>query len=94
VPEKGCAICEATWGDHWDVVDGQRIFFCCDICAAEFKNMVGKVKERTGWKMIDEIKLTGDYRGREGTAHYGDKKYNFFVRFDSKGGLDIFNERS
>ena len=92
-PEKGCAICQATWGDYWEEIEGQRTFFCCDICAIEFKNMINEVKKKTGWKTIDEIKMTGNYRGRECTALYGSKRYNFSIRFDSKGGIDAFSER-
>ena len=92
VPENSCAICEATWGDHWETIEGQRMFFCCDICATEFKNMINKIKERTGWKNIDEIKISGNYRGRECTAILGDKKYDFSIRFDSKGDIDKFTE--
>jgi hypothetical protein len=93
VPEKGCAICEATWGDYWEEVEGQRMFFCCDICAFEFKNMINEVKKRTGWSAIDEIKMAGNYRGRGCTALFGGKAFNFFIRFDSKGNIDTFNVR-
>ena len=92
VPEKGCALCEATWGDYWEEVEGQRMFFCCDICATEFKNMITEVKAHTGWENIDEIKITGDYRGRDCTAANADGKYTFFIRFDSKGEIQTFKE--
>ncbi len=94
VPERGCAICEATWGDYWEEVEGQRMFFCCDICAVEFKNMLSEVKKRTGWKTVDEIKMSGDHRGRDCTAVCGKNRYEFFIRFDSKGGIERFNERA
>ncbi len=94
VPEKGCAICEATWGDYWEVVEGQRMFFCCDICAIEFKNMINEVKRRTGWKTIDEVKMSGNYRKRECTALYAGKKYNFSIRFNTEGEIDTFSEQS
>ena len=94
VPEKGCALCEATWGDYWEEVEGQRMFFCCDICAVEFKNMIREVRSHTGWKNIDEIKMTGDYQGRDCTAVSSDRKYAFFIRFDSKGEVQAFIERS
>jgi hypothetical protein len=68
------------------------MFFCCDICAIEFKNMINEVKKRTGWKTVDEIKMTGNYRGRECTALYQGEKFNFSIRFDSKGGIDTFSE--
>jgi len=104
VAEKGCAICQATWGDYWEEIEGQRMFFCCDICAIEFKNMVNEVKKRTGWKTLDEIKMTGNYRGRECMALYGGRrectalhhgnKYSFSIRFDSKGEIDAFSEHA
>jgi putative zinc binding protein len=92
VPEKGCALCEATWGDYWEEVEGQQMLFCCDICATEFKNMVRDVKARTGWKSIDEIKMRGDYRGRDCTAVSGDRKYSFFISFDSRGEVQDFKD--
>jgi len=93
VAEKGCAICQATWGAYREESDGQRMFFCCDICAIEFKNMINEVKKRTGWKAIDEIKMTGSYRGRECVALFQGKRYGFSIRFDSKGGIDLFSEQ-
>ncbi len=92
VPKEGCVICEASWGNYWAEIDGQRMFFCCDICANEFRNMVEEVKRRTGWKSIDEIKMTGDYRGRTCTAQSHGSEYRFHVRFDSKGNLLTFLE--
>ena len=56
--------------------------------------MINEVRKRTGWKKIDEIKMAGDYRGRECTALYGGKRYGFNIRFDSKGGIDMFSERA
>ena len=94
VAEKGCAICQATWGDYWEEIEGHRMFFCCDICALEFKNMVNEVKKRTGWKTIDEIKIVGNYRGRDCTASYQRKKFGFNIRFDSKGAIGLFTEQA
>jgi hypothetical protein len=56
--------------------------------------LINEVKKRTGWKTIDEIKMTGNYRGREGMALFQGKKYGFSIRFDSKGGIDLFSERA
>ena len=53
--------------------------------------MVDEVKKRTGWKTVDEIKMTGNYRGRECLALFQGKKYPFNIRFDSKGGIDLFS---
>jgi len=93
IPNEGCALCEATWGDYWAEVEGQRMFFCCSICEIEFRNVISRVKQRTGWTSLDEIKMKGDYRGRECTALFGDKLYQFFVRFGSQGEIQTFSER-
>ena len=92
VPEEGCALCEATWGDYWAEVESQRMFFCCSICEVEFRNMVNEVKRRTGWKSLDEIKMMGDHRGRECTALSEGKSFRFFIRFDARGEIQTFSE--
>jgi len=67
------------------------MFFCCDICAVQFKNMIAEVKKRTGWQAIGEVKIKGDYRGREVTALSTDGSgYKFLVRFGSKGEIQKF----
>lgn len=94
MPEEGCALCEATWGNYWAEIDGQKMFFCCDICATEFRNMVNIVKEKTGWKTIDEIVMNGNHRGRQCTAMSSGKIYHFFMKFDSTGAIQTFAERN
>lgn len=91
VPE-GCAICEATWGNYWAEVEGQRMFFCCEICEIEFRNMIEEVKRRTGWKTIDEIKVKGDQRERQCTAILGERAYRFLIGFNSQGAIRLFQE--
>jgi hypothetical protein len=92
VRADGCVTCGATWGDYWEEVGGQRMFFCCDVCAAEFKNLVKGVKDRTGWNEIDEIQMEGSYRGRLCSARRLDGSYEFFVRFGDDGGVLSFVE--
>lgn len=86
VPEGACAFCHSEWGDYWAEVDGQRMFFCCWICARAFDRMVQAVKGRTGWAEVDEIHLRGDYRGREGRAIHGEDTYRFQVKFNNETG--------
>lgn len=88
---KGCGICGSTWGDHWEEVEGKRMFFCCSLCAAQFRNMLGEVKRRTGWRSVEEVRIRGDYRGRECTAISPDgEEYSFAIWFDSEGGIQRF----
>ncbi len=92
VREDGCVICGATWGDYWEEVEGQRMFFCCDICAAEFKNMIRTVKERTGWKTLDEVEMSGNYRGRVCNAKLSENSFRFLIRFNDQGEVQSFVE--
>jgi hypothetical protein len=89
--ETGCALCGSTWGDYYEEIDGQRLFFCCDVCALEFKNMISEVKKRTGWNRIDELVINGNYyRGRNCIARHEGKEYKFYVKFGDEGEIQTF----
>lgn len=70
------------------------MFFCCEICAVEFENMIAEVKRRTGWNSIDGIEVEGDQRQRECKAISSDRSYRFEIGFDSQGQIRMFRERS
>ena len=79
----GCALCDATWGNYWREIEGERMFFCCSICADAFENMVKRVKKETGWDKIDSISIEGNYsRGRDCVATNGKEKVEFFFRHE------------
>jgi hypothetical protein len=91
----GCAICGSTWGNFWGDVDGERMFFCCEVCYFQFRNMIQEVKKRTGWTKIDELDIEGDYTGRrcDATGVDGNDRrsnFRFFVTFNSKGEIQRF----
>ena len=88
--QQGCAICGATWGEYREEVEGTKMFFCCEICATQFKSLVSKIKETTKWQSIDGIAIKGDFRGRVLTAESGSDVQRFFVAFDSKGAVRNF----
>ena len=70
------------------------MFFCCELCETEFRNMIQEIKHRTGWKQIDEVQVAGDHRGRECAALSKNGAYRFFIRFNLHGGIETFQERS
>jgi hypothetical protein len=90
--ETGCLICGATWGDYWENVEGKRMFFCCDVCARQFRNLINEVKKRTGWEKVSSVRMDGDYRGRVCTAERSDDSYRFFVKFDGEGDIQNYVE--
>jgi hypothetical protein len=86
----GCVTCGATWGDYWREIDGQRMFFCCSVCADEFSQLVVKVKRETGWTTVDEIRMEGNYRGRKCVAVHGLQSFGFLVSFNDAGVIRTF----
>lgn len=91
---EGCALCNATWGEYWRDIDGERMFFCCNICADIFEEMVRRVKENTGWNRIDYVELNGNYsRGRNCTARSGDSEFKYYFRTYSDGKFITFEKK-
>jgi hypothetical protein len=90
--DEGCAICGSSWGDYWDEVEGVRRFFCCDVCALQFREVVAAVRDRTGWPRVDGLTFVGDRRGRTGTATHDGSDYRFAVAFNSLGRIRRFAE--
>jgi putative zinc binding protein len=84
---EGCAICNSTWGNVWAEIEGERTFFCCDLCAAQYRSLIGRVKQETGWPTIDSLAIAGDRRGRTCDVASGDRTARFAFAFTSEGGL-------
>ncbi len=90
---RGCALCDATWGEYWDDVDGQRMVFCCDICAAAFKNMIEAVKGAKGWDAVDRLVITGNNSvGRKCTATSGGSDFRYYIKFHNDGRIFDFHQ--
>jgi Ta0938 len=83
----GCAICDSTWGNVWAEVEGERLFFCCDLCVVQYRGLIERVKAETGWETLDAIEIAGDRRGRSCTVSSGDRSSRFQFTFNSEGQL-------
>jgi hypothetical protein len=86
----GCAICDSTWGGLTEEVEGEPMFFCCAICAVQFRRLVEQVKRSTGWPTLEAIEITGDRRGRTVHAQYGAERRGFTVAFTPQGEIRMF----
>lgn len=91
-PQAGCALCKATWGNYWEEVDGRRLFFCCEVCARQYRTIIEEAKRRKGWGSVDALEIHGDHRGRTCTAIRGPDSYRFTVSFFDDGNLRTFLE--
>lgn len=87
---RGCAICDSTWGNLWVEVEGQRMFFCCDVCRTQFVGLIERIKHDTGWDAIDSLEISGDRRGRSCTATSGSRSARFAFVFNPEGSLRRF----
>jgi Ta0938 len=90
---RGCAICDSTWGNVWEYVEGQRMFFCCDLCLVQFRGLVERIKRDTGWDHVDELEVAGDRRGRTCMAKSGSRSARFTFAFNSEGSLRRFGRQ-
>lgn len=86
----GCAICDSTWGDVWEEVEGERMFFCCTLCAVQFRGLVARIRQQTGWPQIDGIEIEGGRRGRTVRATRGEKTFQARVMFGPEGDVLTF----
>ena len=86
----GCAICDSAWGNLWEVVEGTRLFFCCAVCVAQFRNLVDRIKAEARWDAIDSLIIEGDRRGRLCTASRGAQSYSCRVAFNTEGAIRSF----
>ncbi len=93
--ETGCALCGATWGEYYEEVDGERLFFCCDLCAKGFRSIVNEAKRRRNWDHVDEVVINGNFSmGRNCTLKGGGEEYRFYVKFNDDAEISIFRELS
>ncbi len=83
----GCAICDSTWGNLWEEVDGERMFFCCPICVVQFRGLVDRIKQETGWAAIDSVEIRGDRRGRVCDARRASEGVRVRVMFNPEGEI-------
>lgn len=84
---SGCALCDSTWGNIWEEVDGERMFFCCSTCVVQFRRLVERIKEESGWPRIESLEIRGDRRGRTCVARAGPETLRVRVTFNSDAKL-------
>jgi hypothetical protein len=89
----GCAICNSTWGDVWADVAGERVFFCCDLCAVQYRGLLERILRESGWSQLDSIEISGDRRGRTAAVTGDGSSARFTFSFDSEGKLLRFHRQ-
>ena len=90
-PSDGCRLCGSTWGNWWEEIAGRREFFCCELCAVQWKSILHEVQAATGWPTVDYVRLTGSRWGRSGEAGHSAQIFEFEVAFTPEGALRRFH---
>ena len=85
--DDGCALCGSTWGDYWAEVDGERRFFCCEVCAVQLFNLVGALRREMGASEIRGLSIEGDRRGRTVTVEHDGGRSTFRFVFGGDGEI-------
>jgi hypothetical protein len=91
VRPDGCALCGSTWGDVHRTVGGERLFFCCDLCAVQVEVVQDRILGATGWPALDELLFEGGRAGRTVRARSGDRRFVARIRWDVEGQLTFFH---
>jgi acetyl esterase len=89
-PTEGCPLCGSTWGDWWADVQGQRRFFCCELCARQWLALLAEVRRHTGWARVDAVDVEGNRWGRTCIARGAGADFHCFVVFTPEGELRRF----
>ena len=87
----GCALCDSTWGDYYKEIENSKLFFCCDVCASIFSDIVNRVKTAYDLTFIDYLEIQGNYKKRNVKVYSNGKE--FFSEFSFLNGKIInFND--
>ncbi|MCI4319731.1 MAG: TA0938 family protein [Thermoplasmata archaeon] len=88
--EDGCALCGSTWGDYWTEIDGERRFFCCELCALQFGHLLASIRNELGDGRVDGVAIEGDRRGRTVAVEHpgGPSRFSFY--FGGEGEVRRF----
>ena len=84
-----CLICDSEWGNYWFEINEESIFFCCEICAMQYKNLHNTIQNEIGTKEFKILKMGGNTFRR--SCEFQDKNgtiRNIEFRFNSKGNLN------
>ena len=60
----GCALCDSTWGNYYRTVEAVELFFCCEVCANIFEDIIKEIKNSYRIKSINKMEIIGDTRIR------------------------------
>ncbi|MCI4351719.1 MAG: TA0938 family protein [Thermoplasmata archaeon] len=83
--DDGCVLCGSTWGDHWADVEGTRRFFCCEVCALQFRNLLAALRRELGGTEIRRLEIAGDRHGRKVTVEHDERVIRFGFVFGPDG---------
>lgn len=88
----GCALCNSTWGDYYETIEDEKLFFCCNDCANIFKAIIQKLKMFYKINSITNLNLQGSSRIRTYIVESDDKSHKGKITFANGKILEIIDQ--
>lgn len=84
---SSCVLCGSRWGNVLETIDGHALFFCCSICARQYRETSERIRSTTGRARLDRLAWEGDRRGRIVTARWDGTVRRYSVLYNPEGKL-------
>ena len=85
----GCTLCDSTWGDYYETIEDTKLFFCCDVCASQYRQIITVLKEKLSLGRIDEFHITGNPRKRTFRLFSEGNEFTGYITFANGKILNI-----
>ena len=93
INNSGCALCNSTWGDYYKIIEDTQLFFCCEVCADLYQDIVYKIKKTYQISKIDYLEVEGNSKERIFKGTSDQKVFKGKIHF-SKGKVVRFQDMS
>jgi len=86
---SACALCNSTWGNYYKTIEDTKLFFCCEVCACIYSEIVKKIKDTYNLELIDYLQIEGNTRERYFMAYSQKREFSGKITFSNGKILDF-----
>ena len=87
-----CELCHSQWGNYWKVFEDRKLFFCCQLCAVQYENLISTIQNQIENQRMSILEIKGTSRLRICRVIKNDKEYRFSLSFRADGQVSHFKE--
>ena len=93
IKNTGCALCDSTWGYYYRIIEQTQLFFCCEVCADLYQDIVNRIKKTYQISEIDYMEIKGNSKERSFKVSSDQKIFRGKISF-SNGKVVQFQNMS